>query len=97
MEIKKEINGSEILVKPVGRLDSATSDDLYDFIKDNFDKDMTKLILDFAGIDFISSKGLRIVVSVYKELNGRSLQLINANQSVHEVFRLSGLDKLFNI
>lgn len=91
MTIKQAKNGNELTVTPVGRLDSATSGEFESFLNVNFTSDVEKLILDFSEIDFISSKGLRIIVSVYKTLNGRKLEIINTNPSVKEVFQLSGL------
>ncbi len=97
MIINKIKNGEALTVSISGSLDSATSGEFMEFMEQNFTSDIQKLTLDFAEVDFISSKGLRVLVSVYKSLNGREMSVINANTSVKEVFRLSSLLTVFNI
>lgn len=97
MTINKTINGTELTITISGRLDSATSGDFMEFLEKNFTADFQKLTLDFADVDFISSKGLRVLISTYKNLNGRQMEIINANTAVKEVFRLSALTSIFNI
>ena len=97
MEFEKNLNGSELTIKPVGRLDTKTAPELEKFIKENFADEIKLLVLDFAGVDFISSRCLRILISTYKELNGRQMEIINANQPVKEVFNMSGLIGILNI
>lgn len=97
MEIKTERKENELTVIPVGRLDSATSGDFAEALEKNFTEDVKKLIIDFSEVDFISSKGLRVIVSVYKELGEREMEITGANPSVMEVFRLSGLLKVINV
>lgn len=88
---------NEIVIAPVGRLDSSTSDEFSEFLNKNFTEDIEKLVLDFKEIDFISSKGLRVIVSTYKALNGRKLEIVGTNSSVMEIFRLSGLLKVLDV
>ena len=95
MTINCEKNENTIIISPVGRLDSASGDEFENFISTNFTEKFETLVLDFSGVDFISSKGLRVVVSVYKKLDGRKLKITGANTSVKEVFRISGLLKIF--
>lgn len=95
MTIEQNKNGSELTIRPVGRLDSVTSGDLYDCLEQNFTPEISNLVLDFSKVDFISSKGLRVLVSVCKNLGDRKMKVINANESVADIFRLSGLLKIF--
>lgn len=97
MVINQKIKEKELTVIPEGRLDSAASGEFEAFLDTAFDDNIEKLILDFASVDFISSKGLRTVVSAYKKLNGRKMEIINANPSVKEVFRLSGLLSVLDV
>lgn len=80
-----------------GRIDSSTSDDFQKAIDENFTDDVGDIVLDFGGVDFISSKGLRVLVSLYKKLEGREMKITGANASVKEVLRLSGLLKKFDV
>ena len=97
MTIDKVTTAESLTAILNGRLDSMTSDSFSEWLKTNFTDDTKHLILDFSGIDFISSKGLRVLITVYKSLNGRTMEIINANDSVLEVFRLSGLLNIFTI
>ena len=95
MKITSELKDSVLTVVPDSRIDSATSEELMTFLEENFNEDIQSLILDFTDVDFISSKGIRVLVTVYKNLGTRSMEIINANTMVKEVLRLSGLIKLF--
>ena len=97
MVISHVINGTELTVKLQGRLDSATSGDFDNFIQEHFVGDIDTLLLDFADVDFISSKGLRILVTIFKNLGERKMEIINANSSVVDVLRVSGLLKIFTL
>lgn len=97
MEIKIEKNEKELKLLPVGRLDSATAGAFQEAIDVNFTAEFEKLLIDFSGVDFISSKGLRVIVATYKSLNGRTFEICNANASVTEVLRLSGLLKVITV
>lgn len=95
MTITHHINDHHLTIVPSGQIDSATSSLLQECIEKQFTTDITRLTLDFTAVDFISSKGLRILVSTYKNLNGRTMEVVNANTAVTEVFRLSGVLTLF--
>lgn len=97
MTISKTRNENELLLTINGRIDSTSSDAFMEYLKQNFTQDVQKLTLDFEEVDFISSKGLRVLVSVYKTLDGRQIEIINANSAVREVFRLSSLLNIFNV
>lgn len=97
MTISTALENGTLTLRPEGRLDSVTSDDLSAVLAEHFTADVGTLVLDLSGVDFISSKGLRVLVSVYKGLNGRTMTLTGANTSVKEIFRISGLAKTFDI
>ena len=95
MQIDITRTGAKVTVTPMGRLDSNTAGE--------FDTAMTEAIavgpenvtVDAAGVDFISSKGLRILIKASR--TGTPVTVINANGAVREVIRLSGLTKLFGL
>ena len=97
MTIAKTFEDGVLTVIPEGRLDSAAGDEFSAFMDENFTDDVKKLVFDFGGLDFISSKGLRIIVSIYKNLEGREMEIVNANASVTEILRISGFLKIFNV
>lgn len=97
MEILKNRENGVLTLTPCDRLDSNTSGELQECIDANFKEDDQKLVLDFSNVDFISSKGLRVVVAVYKNLGSRTMEITGTNAAVREVFRVSGLLSFFDL
>lgn len=97
MEINTTRNNNELIIAPVGRLDSATSGDFESALNENFTDETETLIIDFSSVDFISSKGLRVLVSTYKNLGTRKMEITGANASVMEILQLSGLLKVITV
>lgn len=95
MDITKKADGAELTVIPVGRLDSACSGEFDDFISREFSSGYDMLTLDFENVDYISSKGLRILLSIYKSLNGRKMRIVGANTSVKEILWITKLAETF--
>ncbi len=91
MTIDIDRKENSLTVKPCGRLNSATGPELAEALDTNFTDDVQQLTIDFSEVDFISSFGIRIIISTYKKLNGRKMSITGANPSVLEVFRLTGL------
>ena len=99
MNIEKKENGNEITILPVGRLDSNTAPQLEEMIQANIDS-AEKMILDFEGLEYLSSAGLRVLLSAHKSFmkkeNGE-LTICNVNETIHEVFEVTGFLDILNI
>ena len=98
MKIIKNYNDEELTMQIEGRIDTVTSQDLEGEITSEFDN-FNSLILDFENVEYISSAGLRVLIlteSKLKEKNG-SLELINVHDTIKEILRMSGIDKLLTI
>ena len=98
MEIEKKYDEKELTISVKGRIDTITSNDLEKEITDemgNFDS----LIVDFDKVDYISSAGLRLLISTQKKLKPDNIPFVikNANDTVKEIFRMSGFDKILKI
>jgi len=78
-----------------GRLDTANAPLLENKIK-QWGNDITKLILDFANLDYISSVGLRVLLHTKKvfKTDNRKFIIINVAEPVREVFEMTGFLKL---
>ena len=88
IEIKR--NSEEIVLEIVGRLDTTTAPALDKTIGENI-QDIKKLILDFKGLEYISSAGLRVLLSAQKKMQHiGSMKVINVCESVMEVFEMTG-------
>ena len=97
MNIKLTLTDNTLTIAPIGRLDSTTSDELQEAISQHFTPNVAKLVFNLSEVDFISSKGLRVIVATYKSLNGRAMEIVNPNDSVKELFHLTGLANFFGI
>ena len=97
MEITKEQNGTELTVALEGRLDTTTAPELEKEMKESLDG-VTELTLDFARLDYISSAGLRVLLSVHKTMIARDgMKIRNANEIVREVFDVTGFADILAI
>jgi anti-sigma B factor antagonist len=82
-----------------GRVDSATAPDLEAELKKLVDSDKTQIVLDLKDVEYMSSAGLRAMVSTLKavkRVNG-DLRLAAPSPRVEEVLRLAGLTSIFSI
>lgn len=82
-----------IMVK--GRLDAASAVKAQSFL----DKVEGECVLDMSELDYISSAGLGVLLKTHKRLmaSGHGIKLINVRHHIHDIFRYSGFDKLFEI
>jgi anti-sigma B factor antagonist len=97
MEIKIE-HGNEMVIKFVGRLDTVSSLELSKKIEaEEIKEDL--VIFDMEETEYISSAGLRLIISLKKDLTskGKQLELHNMNPVCAEVFRVTGFNKLITI
>ena len=88
INIEKE-NGITIL-KIEGRLDTTSAPELEKAINDEGDA-LKNLVLDFKGVDYISSAGLRVLLTAQKKMNVQgSMELINVSEAVMDIFEMTG-------
>ena len=88
IEIKR--NAEEIVLEIVGRLDTTTAPALDKTIIENM-QDVKSLILDFKGLEYISSAGLRVLLSAQKKMQQVGMmKLIHVCDAVLEVFEMTG-------
>lgn len=94
MNIKKNKNGSTLTVIISGRVDTATAPEVDAFVSQNLDG-VTSLILDFGGVNYVSSAGLRVLLSLQKKMMAKGdMKLINVNDAVSDVFEVTGFDEI---
>ena len=98
MNIVKNYNEKELTLAIEGRIDTITSQELDEEINvelGNFDS----LIMDFSDLEYISSAGLRVLIATQKKLKADNIPFIirNVNDTVGEIFRMSGFDKILKI
>ena len=97
MTIDKQINGSELTLSLTGRLDTTTAPELEAVIKENIGG-ATNLVMDFAGLEYLSSAGLRVILSAQKTMNKQGEMVIrNVNETINEVFEITGFIDILTI
>ena len=95
IEIKKSEN--ETIIELVGRLDTITAPVLEKTISDNLGS-IQSLILNFSGIEYISSAGLRVLLGAQKKMNmSGSMKLIGVCEDVMEVLEMTGFADILTI
>lgn len=95
MKIEKKMSGTELTVAVEGRLDTMTAPELEKALKEHYGS-VTGLTLDFAKLEYISSAGLRVVLSAHKAMSGK-LVVKNVTEVVMEVFEVTGFSDILNI
>lgn len=97
MEISKDKNGSTLVVSPAGRLDTASAPQLEAELNASIG-DVTELILDLAKLEYMSSAGLRILLSTQKTMNKQGKMIVkNVNDTIMEVFEITGFTDILSI
>ena len=97
MKIEVNKNGTVLTISPSGRLDTATSPELQAVVSENIDG-VTNLTFDLKQLDYLSSAGLRVLMSSQKIMNKQGdMRLINVNEDVMDIFDMTGLTDVFEI
>lgn len=97
MTINKIATGTSLTIALEGRLDTTTAPDLEKELKSSLDG-VTELVLDLEKLDYISSAGLRVLLSAQKIMNKQgSMKVIHVNDMVNEVFEVTGFSDILNI
>ena len=97
MKMTKNINGTALEIALEGRLDTTTAPELEQALKDGMDA-ANALTLDFEKLDYISSAGLRVLLSAHKVMSKKGgMKVVNANEMVKEVFDVTGFADILNI
>lgn len=97
MTIGKKLNGTELTLVLEGRLDTTTASQLENELKSSL-PDITDLHLDFAGLEYLSSAGLRVLLAAQKVMNKQGSMVIhNVNDTINEVFEITGFADILTI
>lgn len=97
LDIKKTIENGKALFVLSGRIDTVTAPQLDQEIKASING-VTELTLDFKKIDYISSAGLRVLLAAQKVMGKQGeMKILNANETVMEIFEVTGFSDIFTI
>ncbi len=97
MTIEKIANGTELTIALAGRLDTTTSPKLEAELKESI-TGVTALVFDFVSLEYISSAGLRVLLSAQKIMNKQGSMVIrHINEMIREVFDITGFADILTI
>jgi anti-sigma B factor antagonist len=95
---EREENGIAI-VEIDGKMDTATSPAAQENFTTMINGGKTKILLNLAELDYLSSSGLRVILTLAKELEkvGGALRICNLNKVVQEIFDISGFSYILKV
>jgi anti-sigma B factor antagonist len=97
MNIEKTLNAAELTVALTGRLDTTTAPKLEAELKQSI-SGVEKLVLDFAGLEYLSSAGLRVLLSAQKVMNKQGQMVVrHVNETISEIFEVTGFVDILTI
>ena len=95
MKINFTKTNGEMTVSVVGRLDTVTAPELEKFLSENYDG-VTALIFNCEDLEYISSAGLRILLTAHKRMKG-AMKLVRVCELVKEVLEMTGFADVWGI
>ena len=92
MMIHKTQHDGEVTLALTGRLDSVTQAELARDLETVFQEKISLLTLDLTALDYLSSAGLRVVLSARKTVTGMGgrMKIVNANEAINEILSITG-------
>ena len=97
MKIDKTVNGSAAFLKITGMLDTETAPEL-EALLDSVLAGVNELTLDLEELEYVSSAGLRVILKAQKLMNAvGQMKVIHVNESVMEIFEITGFTSILTI
>ena len=97
MTIEKNVNGTVVTLKIVGRLDTSTAPELESAI-DGCYADAKELILDCGALEYVSFAGLRVILKAQKAMAAKGgMKLLHVNETIMEIFEITGFSDILTI
>ena len=98
MELIKHNENEKVIISASGRIDTNTAPAFEAEIKECI-AECSELVLDFAGVEYISSAGLRVLLTTHKTMfkKGGSLKIINVAGEIMDIFDITGFSTVLNI
>jgi anti-anti-sigma factor len=99
VDVKEERKGDVLILRIKGRLDAISSPAAEKKVFDSINSGQNKLLLDFSGVTYLSSAGMRMLLSTTKKLKTLSgrLALCSITTNVMDVLKMSGFDHVLEL
>ena len=97
LNIEKNTNETELTVVLTGRLDTTTAPELEKELKVSLDG-VSALTIDMAALEYISSAGLRVLLSAQKTMNKQGeMKVVHVSDTIMEIFEVTGFSDILTI
>lgn len=97
MLIDKKKNDGQLMLSLKGRLDTTTAPNLEEVLKEEIEE-ANVLIFDFASLEYLSSAGLRVLLTAQKIMNKQGqMSIRNVNETIMEIFEVTGFSDILSI
>ena len=97
MTIKSKKDNDNLTLAITGRIDNSTAPQFEETLKASYDG-ITELVFDFQNLEYISSAGIRVLLSAQKKMNQQgSMKIMNVSEAIMEIFALTGFTSILNI
>ena len=97
MKIEKKTDGTKLTVALQGRLDTMTAPELDKEFHESLDG-VTELVVDLAELEYVSSAGLRVLLSAQKTMNKQGeMKVTNVSETIREIFEVTGFTDILTI
>ena len=97
LNIEKKENAGELTVALTGRLDTTTAPELEKDLKESLEG-VGALVMDMAGLEYISSAGLRVLLSAQKIMNKQGgMKITGVSETIMEIFEVTGFSDILTI
>jgi anti-sigma B factor antagonist len=99
MELTKRVLDNTLVVDITGELDTQTAGSAMDALQEHVDTNPENFLINLAGVDFVSSSGLRVILRTAKQVraNGGNMKVCGARGMVKEVLEISGFHRLLDM
>lgn len=98
MKIRKTLTNGVLTLEIDGRIDTMTAPELDEELKQSVTKNVKSLILDFAKVEYMTSAGIRVIMSAEKVMAKQGqMKLIHVNNLINEIFDMMGLTELLSL
>lgn len=97
MKIEKKLNGTSLVIALEGRLDTITAPELEAEVKGSL-SGINSLVFDMSNLEYISSAGLRVLLSAQKTMNAQGeMKVCGVNETIMEIFEVTGFSDIITI
>ncbi len=99
LKVQGEQKAGALVAKTGGRVDGSNAREFQTALESLLTDDVTALVLDLEDLSYISSAGLRVILLIARQMQGKSgkFAVCSLSDSINEVFQISGFDKIISL